>query len=159
MKQEKIAINYTVLQEEELNVADRNILVAAREAAKNAYSPYSQFCVGAAVLLDSNKIITGSNQEVANFISGSCAEMVALNAAGNQYPKNQILKIAVSAKKGGFNDIIPVSPCGSCRQIMVEFEKRNKQAIEIILEGTNGSIILLHSAKDLLPFTFSLNTL
>lgn len=142
----------------ELPEADQKLILAAREAGKNAYAPYSNFHVGAAVELENGEIITGSNQENADFTDGLCAERVAMFYANSKYPNIPIKSIAITAKNkdGLVNE--PVQPCGSCRQVMVETEARYKKAMRIILDGKK-KIMVLEGAANLLPFAFNLDAL
>lgn len=142
----------------ELPEADQELLLAAREAAKKAYAPYSNFKVGAALLLANGEIVTGSNQENADFTDGLCAERVAMFYANSNYPDVAVKALAVTAKN--INGLIdgPAQPCGSCRQVMVETESRYKQAMRIILDGRKR-IQVLEGADNLLPFAFKPNAL
>ncbi|WP_297097370.1 cytidine deaminase [uncultured Draconibacterium sp.] len=138
---------------EELPESDQKLLLAAREASKNAYAPYSKFCVGAALLLENGEVITGSNQENADFTDGICAERVALFYANSTYPDQAVKAIAVTAKNShGFLEF-PAQPCGSCRQVLVETETRYNQPIRVILDGKKH-IQVLEGADNLLPFAF-----
>jgi len=125
----------------------------AREATGNSYSPYSNFSVGAALLLENGEIITGSNQENAAYPSGLCAERVALFYANSQYPGVGIRHLVIAARsKTGFVKS-PISPCGSCRQVMVEVEQRQQQPVQVWLVGENG-ILSISKASDLMPLAF-----
>lgn len=137
----------------ELPQADQELLLAAREAGKNAYAPYSNFHVGAALLLENGEVITGSNQENADFTDGLCAERVAMFYANSKYPDVPVKAIAVTAKntKGLVEN--PAQPCGSCRQVLVETESRYKKHMRIILDGRKH-IQVLEGADNLLPFAF-----
>ncbi len=127
------------------------LLDAARTAMKKAYAPYSQFPVGAAALLSNGQIISGSNQENASFPLGLCAERVALFAAGAAFPDQAIRAIAVIAAK---IDEQWISPCGACRQVMLESEQRGGQNMDIILTNRSGQIAVIPSAATLLPWCF-----
>lgn len=136
-----------------------NILILkAREAAKNAYAPYSGFYVGAAVLLENGEIITGNNQENAAYPSGLCAERVALFYANANFPKVPVQLIAVTAldKKGKIHN--SVRPCGSCRQVMLESEVKFGKPIKIILDGEK-KITMLEGVESLLPLSFKPDSL
>ncbi len=139
--------------ENQLSDEYKKLVEAAKQAAKTAYSPYSKFKVGAAVLLDNNKIITGNNQENAAYPSGLCAERVATFYANAQYPDAIVKTIAiVAANSEGFLKY-PAAPCGSCRQVLLETEERFKEPITIILYGEER-ILEIPNAKSLLPFFF-----
>ena len=133
---------------------DQKLIHAANQATGSAYAPYSGFKVGAAVLLDDGQIITGTNQENAAYPSGLCAERVALFTAASHYPEKTILKIAVAAKNKSGNSTA-VTPCGSCRQVMLEYEGKQNQAIKILLMGPDETIALFDSANALLPLGFN----
>ena len=139
---------------EELNAEDRSLLEHARSAIKSAYAPYSAYHVGAAVLLDNGKIFTGNNQENVAYPSGICAERVALFYASSQYPDIPVKAIAVSARARGFKINSPVTPCGSCRQVMAETENRFQQKMKLIMRGENGKINVVNGIKNLLPLMF-----
>ncbi len=125
----------------------------AREAAQKSYSPYSNFKVGAALLLENGEVITGNNQENAAYPSGLCAERTAIFWANSQYPDVAIKTMAITAVKKGETVATPLSPCGSCRQVMIETETRYKTDIKTILDS-RGEIWVLDSARELLPLFF-----
>jgi len=129
---------------------------AAKIAAKNAYAPYSKFYVGAAVLLQSGKIIKGNNQENACYPTGLCAERVALFNANSNYPKIDIDALAITidySKTSNFKG--PVFPCGSCRQSILEYENMQGKAFPIFMIGAKNDVVIVDSIQDILPFTFS----
>lgn len=137
----------------DLPEADQQLVMAAREAAKDAYAPYSGFSVGAALRLADGKIVSGNNQENAAFPTGLCAERVALFYAHATYPGLSVKAIAVTASnKSGLVDG-PVSPCGSCRQALIESEVRYGEPIRIILDGKK-KIQVFEDTGNLLPFAF-----
>ena len=152
MKQMKIATNVEVYAYEELEAEHRQLLKAAQEAAHNAYAPYSQFHVGAALLLDDGTVITGSNQENASYPAGCCAERTALFYAGANHPNAPIRHIAIVA----FNaqgQAEQISPCGICRQVLLESEQRQGSPISVWLFGREA-IYRFPSASSLLPLCF-----
>ena len=126
----------------------------AVEIRKKAYAPYSQFRVGAALLLDNGKIVLGSNQENAAYPSGLCAERVAIFHAGSVYPEAKILKIAITAASDTNQTKAPIPPCGSCRQSIAEYEIKQDTPIEIYFMGEIGEVYKSASLKNLLPFMF-----
>jgi cytidine deaminase len=132
----------------------QNLMGQAVEIRKKAYAPYSQFRVGAALLLDNGKIVLGSNQENAAYPSGLCAERVAIFYAGSMYPEAKILKIAITAASDTNQTKAPIPPCGSCRQSIAEYEIKQETPIEIYFMGEIGSIYQSASLKNLLPFMF-----
>ncbi len=155
MKEIKLSTSFTVFDDlNELSKNDKALFLEAQTARDNAYAPYSNFQVGAALLLDNNKIILGNNQENAAYPSGMCAERVAIWNASSQYPKSKILKIFITAKSNLKKVTEPVSPCGSCRQTIAEYELNQDTNIEIFFMGEIGKIIKSNSLKDLLPLVF-----
>jgi cytidine deaminase len=151
--------NLTLAYEEfehysELNESDQLLVRKANEIAESAYAPYSNFHVGAALLLENSEIILGSNQENIAYPSGLCAERVALFYAGANFHQLAIETICIVAK----GDLIPIdhllSPCGSCRQVMSESEMRQNKPFRVILVSQNNKVLVFKSALDLLPFAF-----
>jgi cytidine deaminase len=142
----------------ELPKSDRELIMLARNAAENAYAPYSGFRVGAALLLANGKMLTGNNQENATFTVGLCAERVALFYANAGFPDVAVKALAVTAKNKNGYVMNPVSPCGACRQALLETESRFKNSIRIILEGKN-KIQVFEGVENLLPFAFKPETL
>ena len=159
MKTKNISTSWTEYNSiEELNQSDKELVLAAREAAQNAYAPYSKFKVGAAVRLETGIIIYGANVENAAFPSGICAERTALSFSASNYPSVKPIAIAVAAfnEDGLIND--PVPPCGNCRQVIAEEEFRNKKNIKLIL-SSNTKIQVIEKGGDLLPLQFNRNNL
>ena len=155
MKKLELKIAYTEFEsEKELNESEQQLLRKAREASELAYAPYSNFYVGAALLLDNGVIVSGNNQENVAYPSGLCAERVAIYAAGAQYPDAAIKTIAITCKSKSFDVTEPLSPCGACRQAMSEYEMRHRSVIRVILAGETGKIRVMDSIADLLPFMF-----
>lgn len=141
--------------EKELADADLKLVLLARQAIKNAYAPYSNFHVGASLLLENGEILLGNNQENAAYPSGLCAERVAIYYAGAKFPGVPIKTIAVSCKAP--NQILnePVSPCGACRQAIAEYEVRYGKKIRIIMAGESGKVYIAESIESLLPIMFN----
>ncbi|HEY0030842.1 MAG TPA: cytidine deaminase [Bacteroidia bacterium] len=155
MERKELKINYTECNsEQELSGEDQELLEKAREASDLAYAPYSNFYVGAALVLENGVIVSGNNQENVAYPSGLCAERVAIYAAGAQYPNIGIKTIAITCKSKQFAVSEPLSPCGACRQAISEYEMRHNTAIRIILKGETGKIRIMDSIADLLPFMF-----
>ncbi|MCH2021753.1 MAG: cytidine deaminase [Saprospiraceae bacterium] len=138
----------------ELNSTDAMLLLRAKEVAKDAYAPYSNFKVGSALLLENDKIVIGNNQENASFSVTICGERNAIFSASAQYPGVAIKTIAITVISSKGNLETPVPPCGSCRQVIYEMETRHKNNIRIILQGDSGDIYLINSIKDILPLLF-----
>lgn len=138
----------------DLHPDDRVLLEKARKACQSAYAPYSKFYVGAAVRLNNGKIYTGNNQENSAFPSGLCAERVALFAAFSQEPDAIVQSIAVYATTANFELQNPVTPCGACRQVMVEYEQNAHTNMRIIMQAGDGKIWIAEGMNNLLPFMF-----
>lgn len=155
MKNSTKHINYKELQHKELNTAQVKLLQVAQKATKSAYAPYSNFHVGAAILLDNGEVVSGSNQENAAYPSGLCAERVAIFAAHHQYPNARIEALAIAATDHGKELTKPIVPCAACRQVMVESIKRGKSSFEVLLQGTDH-ILMIPDALDLIPFHFEM---
>lgn len=130
------------------------LLGEAEEAAKRAYAAYSHFQVGAAILMNNGKVVTGSNQENAVYPCGLCAERTAAFSASALFPEVPFSRIAITAINPVSPLKVPVSPCGSCRQVLFEYEQKFGQPIEVILAGQEGPVYHLHCVEDLLPYTF-----
>lgn len=139
--------------ENELEPVIQELVKKAKETVHKAYSPYSKFSVGSAILLENNEIFCGNNQENAAYPSGLCAERVALYYANSLYPDIPVKAIVICAFYNDQYLDYPVPPCGGCRQVMLETETRFKNAIKIYLVG-NKKIIEVDDAKSLLPLTF-----
>ncbi|WP_343634552.1 cytidine deaminase [Fluviicola sp.] len=151
----QLTIHYEWLDHwKELPDSEQLLIEKAHEAAESAYAPYSDFKVGAAVLLADGTIVKGNNQENIAYPSGLCAERVALFYAGANYPGTTIKTIVVVAD----GDLIAadecVSPCGSCRQVLAESEMRQDEPIRIILVSRDGKTWIFDSIKDILVFPF-----
>ena len=139
----------------ELSEIQQTLIQKALETALNAHAPYSKFKVGAALLLSNGEIITGNNQENAAYPSGLCAERVAVFYAKSRYPKEKILKIAITTVSEHQKSVAPPFPCGSCRQVLIEYELEDQQPVELILRGENDEVYMIHSVADILPFAFN----
>lgn len=140
---------------EELPVDVQELVKEAITARKNAYAPYSNFNVGAALMLENGKIIPGNNQENAAYPSGICAERVAIWKATSDYPNVKVHKLVINANSNLKLVNEPVAPCGACRQTLFEYENRQESFIEVYFMGETGKIIKTESVKDLLPIAFS----
>ena len=153
MKYLKITAKIRICHYEELLSEEKILVDKAKEATFRAYAPYSKFKVGAAALLTNGEIITGNNQENVAFPSGLCAERTVLFYAHSQYPDEAVKALAVAAYTDGDFLDRPISPCGACRQVMLETEMRFNQPVKIILYGKK-KILIAESIKDLLPLAF-----
>lgn len=140
---------------EELTEQERQAIACAQEAANDAYAPYSNFLVGAALLLENGTLFKGSNQENAAYPSGLCAERTALFALSAHHPREKIKLIAVTARRRSSMAFLPAMPCGACRQVMAEYEYKQQEAIPVLLQAAEGKFYRLRSVADLLPFQFT----
>lgn len=154
MKKSILEIPIVVYDYDELPEMYRMAVDEAKKATASAYADYSKFNVGAAVLLENNEIITGSNQENAAYPSGLCAERVAMFYANSKFPEVAPKLIAIAAFTNGDFLTKPITPCGACRQVLLESETRYGTDIEVLLYGKNG-IYKIRSIKDLLPLSFN----
>ena len=155
MKRKTIKTHIAVYPSDlQLSPAQQQLLAKAKRAIRDAYAPYSGFCVGAAVLLDNGKTIQGANQENAAYSVCLCAERVALANAAMRYPKAKAISIAISAKAPTKKIKEPVAPCGTCRQYMLEVENKNQQSIEVIMQGEEGQVYVVDTIQALLPISF-----
>ena len=156
MKKMEQQFSYTAYESiHELNAADQELINAAQSATGLAYAPYSKFKVGAAARLENGVILKGSNQENASFPVGICAERVLMSVASSLYPKIPILEMAISYKNEMGKSDNPISPCGICRQSLLEFELKTKHGIRLLLTGETGPVYELSQAHDLLPLGFT----
>jgi cytidine deaminase len=141
--------------EEELNAGDAQLLRAARAVTRDAYAPYSNFRVGAVAKLANGQIVSGTNQENASFPAGICAERVLLCTASSLHPGIPVDTLAISYHNENGPSDSPISPCGICRQSILEFEQRTGQPIRLILGGQTGWVYIIPGAGLLLPFAFT----
>lgn len=139
---------------DELSDSDKKLMQAAIEATKSSYAPYSNFNVGAALLMEDDTVITGNNQENAAYPSGMCAERVAIWKAGSSFPNKRVKKIAISAISKNKTVDKPVGPCGACRQTLLEYEVNQEEPIEVLFMGEVGKVVKAESITSLLPFSF-----
>ena len=139
---------------QEMNEKDRALAQAAIDAAKGSYSPYSHFQVGAALLLENGVLVKGANQENAAYPAGLCAERTAMFWAGANYPGVPFDTLAVAGHDHGVLCESPSSPCGGCRQVMAEYQKKAGKPLTVILVGSRR-ILKFRQVDDLLPFIFA----
>ena len=142
-------------QMDELSAEEQHLVNLAIEATNRSYAPYSNFHVGAAVRLENGEEIIGCNQENAAYPSGLCAERTALFSAGAQYPDVPVEMLAIAAR-GTDGELLsePVSPCGSCRQVIIESETRAGHPIRILLYGRK-CVYVIDGIGKLMPLMFS----
>ena len=154
--QKKFEFDYEEFDtKQEMQSEDLALLNAAYEAVETAFAPYSKFKVGAAARLSNGQIVLGSNQESASYPVGICAERTLLNSIGSQHPKETITAMAISYIPNGAESDHPLSPCGMCRQSLLDYEIRYKAPIKLILAGKTGKIMMIPSADYILPFGFT----
>ncbi|MCE5331130.1 MAG: cytidine deaminase [Bacteroidales bacterium] len=158
MIEKTIETKISVYKFEELSAEFQMLIGRAKEQVINAYAPYSEFHVGAAVQLENDEIFTGSNQENSAYPSGLCAERVAMFYANSQYPQIPVKTLAIAAFTKGSFLADPVTPCGSCRQVLLETETRFEKDITILLYGTEY-IYKIDNVKQLLPLCFEKSSL
>lgn len=139
----------------ELNDADARLLADARKITKQAYAPYSKFYVGAVAVLENGELVSGTNQENASYPVGICAERVLLGTVATIHPDIPIKTMAISYYSDSIKSDHPISPCGMCRQALLEYESRTNKPIRIILSGQEGKVYIIKTVRNLLPFAFT----
>ena len=136
---------------ESLPKADQELIKAARKATEKAFAPYSDFKVGAAALLRSGEVVSAANCESEVYPSGLCAERVLLYHLQINHADDPIVAFAIAS--------VPAErecyPCGSCRQTLLDAQKRQQSPIRIIMSSAESATIV-DSAEELLPFSFKL---
>lgn len=157
MKKDEMEVTCLVssISAQDLNESEAELLRKAHEAASKAYAPYSGFHVGSAVRMKSGTIVMGSNQENIAYPSGLCGERVAVFAAGAQFPDEEIESIAI-VSPSPLAEAKTFMPCGSCRQVLLEAESRQKTQIKLYLQARDEKILVSNSASNLLPFSFTI---
>jgi cytidine deaminase len=155
MEQKSFTITYqTYSGVADLESEDQALCEKATEALKTSYSPYSRFSVGAAVKLSDGSFVMGSNQENVAYPSGLCAERVVLFGVGASNPTAIIEKMVITAHTNNFKILNPVTSCGACLQVMMEFEQKQKKEIEVLFYCIGGEVVKVKGIKSLLPFAF-----
>lgn len=143
-----------ICQQEELSDIEQHLIRTAIEATDRSYVPYSNFRVGSAVMLKNGIEIVGCNQENAAFPVTICAERTALFSASAQYPDQPVTTIAIAARNRDGLLTEPITPCGSCRQALIETEQRFGRRIRILLYGTKH-IYAIDGIANLMPLSFT----
>lgn len=159
MKEHSLTISWKVLADDELSANDLMLVNAAKNATQGSWSPYSRFRVGAALLLDDDTVVTGSNQENAAYPSGLCAERTALFTAGHNHPGKAVMALAIAARNDAGYTAQPITPCGACRQVLAETESRGGHPIRFILYGTAGTMVIDGGTNAILPFCFGADSM
>ncbi|MBI3139149.1 MAG: cytidine deaminase [Sphingobacteriales bacterium] len=156
MKKQSWEFEYEIYDDiSQLTGDDATLLNQARLVTGKAYAPYSKFNVGAAARLENGELILGTNQENASYPVGICAERVLLGTAATLHPEIAITAMAVSFNTSKEKSNHPISPCGMCRQSLLEYETRFKKPIRLIMGGMEGKIFIVQAARQLLPFAFT----
>ena len=153
MKELILQTKVTTCTLEEMEPSMRELVEKAKAMTQNAYCPYSHFHVGAAARLADGQIVAGSNQENAAYPSGLCAERTTLFAANANNPNTPVEALAIACYTHGHFTKDAASPCGACRQVMLETEHRFGQPMQVILYGEDMCYVF-DSAADLLPLNF-----
>ncbi|MDD4460602.1 MAG: cytidine deaminase [Proteiniphilum sp.] len=153
MKEINLSTKIAVYPLEECSDAEKKLIDAAKSATQRAYAPYSGFSVGAALLLGNGEIVSGNNQENAAYPSGLCAERTTVFYANSAFPEEKVVAIAIAAfHKGAFTSDV-ITPCGACRQVLLETENRFRSPMRVLMYSEKG-VYVVNSIKDLLPFSF-----
>lgn len=170
MTRKELKLTFHVVDTPEgLDGEDRRLFARAVEAKETAHAPYSHFRVGAALLLENGEVVTGSNQENIAYPSGLCAERVAMFAAAAQHPGVAMVALAVATDhevdEGGEAptphgtseteaQADTISPCGGCRQVMVEYERKQARPLRVLCGASAGPITISDDAGSLMPLAF-----
>ena len=156
MKENKYEFRYQVYDDiTELSEQDAWLLNEAKAITDQAYAPYSNFHVGAVAMLANGEVVAGTNQENASYPVGICAERVLLGSVATLHQNVEVRSIAISYSSDSIKSNHPISPCGMCRQALLEYETRLKKPIRLILGGMEGKIQIIKTASLLLPFAFT----
>lgn len=151
MQNKKYRFDYQIHTDlTEISEVDKTLIQRARVAAQNAYAPYSNFKVGAAILLENGEIFSGNNQENASYPVGICAERTLISYVHANFPDHKKIKLAISVP----NSENIISPCGLCRQTLLEYEKIQNLSIQILLHNSQDMVLIIDSVSHLLPLHF-----
>lgn len=153
MREINLSTKIAVYPLAECSDIEKKLIAAAKHATEKSYAPYSNFKVGAALLLKNGEIITGNNQENAAYPSGLCAERVAVFYANSVYPDQKIEAIAIAAWANNTFTKDAITPCGGCRQVLLEAENRFSAPMRILMYSEEG-IYVVNTIKTLLPLSF-----
>lgn len=153
VKEINLSTKIAVYPLEECTETEKKLIEAAKKATEKAYAPYSGFSVGAALLLENGEIVSGNNQENAAYPSGLCAERTTVFYANANFPEEKVIAIAIAANhKGSFTEDV-ITPCGACRQVLLETENRFHTPMKVLMYSEKG-VYVMESIKDLLPLSF-----
>ena len=153
MREINLSTKIAVYPLEECTDIEKKLIAAAKHATEKSYAPYSNFHVGAALLLENGEIISGNNQENAAYPSGLCAERIAIFSANSNYPDQKVVAIAIAASVDYVFTKDAITPCGGCRQVLLETENRYRSPIRILMYS-DSEVYALNSIKDILPLSF-----
>lgn len=156
ISKKSISINYSTQDNiNEFNILEKELILKTIDISKNAYAPYSKFEVSSGILLDDKTSFFGTNVENAAYPVGVCAERNVLANVTSNHPDKKIISITIYAHntQKALNEF--VSPCGMCRQAILEAEVHQKSPINIILIGPENRFIIFEKALDLLPMAFT----
>ncbi len=153
MKEINLSTKIAVYPLEECSGTEKKLIEAAKNATHRAYAPYSGFSVGAALLLENGEIVSGSNQENAAYPSGLCAERTAVFYANSAFPDEKVVAIAIAAHHKGAYTTDVITPCGACRQVLLETENRFQSPMKVLMYSEKG-VYMANSIRDLLPLSF-----
>ncbi len=153
VKEINLSTKIAVYPLEECTETEKKLIEAAKKATEKAYAPYSGFSVGAALLLENGEIVSGNNQENAAYPSGLCAERTTVFYANANFPEEKVIAIALAANhKGSFTEDV-ITPCGACRQVLLETENRFHSPMKVLMYSEKG-VYVMESIRDLLPLSF-----
>ena len=153
VKEINLSTKIAVYPLEECTETEKKLIEAAKKATEKAYAPYSGFSVGAALLLENGEIVSGNNQENAAYPSGLCAERTTVFYANANFPEEKVIAIAIAANhKGSFTEDV-ITPCGACRQVLLETENRFHSPMQVLMYSEKG-VYVMESIRDLLPLSF-----
>jgi cytidine deaminase len=138
---------------------EQKLIQETIKTAKNAYAPYSKFNVSAGVLFDNQNILTATNVENASYPIGICAERNVISYFISNYPNSKIKVLAIYAESEKIKLLKPITPCGMCRQAILEQEERQTDPIKIIMIGANETYVIVESSNNLLPLAFNSDVL
>ena len=158
MNELNISAKITVYSYDELSEVEKNLITAAQLSSAEAYAPYSHFWVGAAVLLANGEVLTGNNQENAAAPSGLCAERVTLFGTHARFPDVPVQMMALAAQTRGAFTGSPITPCGACRQVILESEMRFGKPIRLLMYGRDA-VYVADTVQALLPLHFGQESL
>ncbi len=152
----QLTLTYEVASDEAaLTEQERSLLHLAQKATDQAYAPYSNYLVGAALLLSDGSVHQGTNQENAAYPSGLCAERTLLFGVGSNHPDKKMEMMAITVRRRHEEKFLKACPCGACRQVLAEYQNRQGAPIRLIMQDEDGKVMRLNSAEDLLPFMFT----